>query len=782
MARAGFFYRPAHDSTDNVQCFSCGVKLDGWEETDVALAEHLAHAKYCAWAIAMSVSPGETSGEGSEERDPLGEELYTARQGTFTVGDGWPHESKKGWKCKVNKLVEAGWCWDPSPDGDEPDGVTCFYCNLSLDGWEPKDDPFLEHQRREPECLFFQLLQHYHGEAGPPKKGKRSTKTRSSAASKTSRMSTQSAVTVSSDLPSIEGSLADIPMNSSLAGVDDSILTTGTTTSTAGTKGKKKAGRTKAATKTTKSRSKVAQETEREIGVRFEDSITMHRQESEVTTAESATNEEAPPPKKAPKRTVSGRSSKQTVDSSMEISATEGAPAKKSTRGRKPKAQPEPEPEVNPELEVEPEVPNVPQTPDADAISLQRTSDVSAQLQDELENSVDNFGEELEQSTPIAIAPPKQKRGVKRTSDGLRKQQDSSVIETVQPASEVEPAAKIKRGRKPKNSSTALMEVDQGTSSSIPPDSAPDNLIENHLPTASQDAEADDENSQQPKKARAPAKKIKGKSKVVKKTSSARSSKATTAEPEPESEVIKQEDDEDEREIELELERIASEQTHPPEVAIQAEQDLIHEYEPSPSQGRASKDAAELQQLQEEIDTENQKPPSPTPQRPRPSPRMPGGFTPSPHGSDKENVPSSSFQVVTAQKPAPIVFLSPSKTTTRVPLAAGTPHRSPARVLLSPSKQHISGLRSKTPWSAADLDVVLLPSPQPSPAKVRDQLVAAAGALSSPEKKMSVEEWVRYRARMSEEELRRRCERQVEIFEREGMRALESLSGINMVG
>ena len=39
-------------------------------------------------------------------------------------------------------MVDAGWCFDPSPD--EEDGVTCFYCDVSLDGWEPKDDPMYE--------------------------------------------------------------------------------------------------------------------------------------------------------------------------------------------------------------------------------------------------------------------------------------------------------------------------------------------------------------------------------------------------------------------------------------------------------------------------------------------------------------------------------------------------------------------------------------------------------------------------------------------------------------
>jgi hypothetical protein len=59
-------------------------------------------------------------------------------------------------------------------------------------------------------------------------------------------------------------------------------------------------------------------------------------------------------------------------------------------------------------------------------------------------------------------------------------------------------------------------------------------------------------------------------------------------------------------------------------------------------------------------------------------------------------------------------------------------------------------------------------------------LVAAAGQLSSPEKKMSVEEWVRYQAEQGEAELRRKCERMVEAFERQGMKAMESLSGVKV--
>lgn len=745
LARAGFYYRPATDSNDNVQCFFCSVKLDGWEETDDPISEHLAHSHGCAWATAISVTKADDATE-QETRDPMSDEMFNARKATFTAGEGWPHENKKGWKCKINKLAEAGWALDPSPDGEEPDGVTCFYCNLSLDGWEPKDDPLAEHRRREPYCRFFELLEHYHGAPEPPKKGKGRGKARGSTASKASRMSTQSAVTATSDAPSMGESFADIPVNSSLAGVDDSIMTAASTATA--TKGKKKGARAKATAKGAKGRKKASEEEQENI---YPD-----------LAGAQVDDEPAPEvPVKNPRRT--GRNSKQPIDSSViEISSIDAAAPKKSTRGRKPKVQPEPQPE--PEIEVA----YVPQTPDVDAITQKRLSEVSAQLQDELEHSVDNFGDDLEQSTPMA-EPPKPKRGVKRTSDGMRKQQESSVVEIEVPIKA--PAAKAKRGRPPKKTSNASIDLEPET---VPEPAAVDR-IEIDQPE-SQGAEADDENSQPTKK---PAvKKGKGRPKG-KKNSSARSSKATvTSEPEPEPEPEIEDLARDEMEIEQELERIAAEQAAQAaqnEEPIQIEQDLVEEYEPSPMQNHRSKDSAELKALQVEVQNEETQQ-QPTP--PRKS-QMPGGFTPSPSGSDKENQPSSIMEPQTAKK-VPEVVLSPTKTT-RIPLAPGTPNRSPGKTLLSPSKQ-VSHLTSNAPWKPVDLDSILLPSPQPSPGRVGEQLVAAAGGLTSPEKKMSVEEWVRYRATQGEDALRRKCERQVEMFEREGMRALETLNGINVVG
>ena len=39
----------------------------------------------------------------------------------------------------IAKMIDAGWYFCPNEESE--DFVTCAYCKLSLDGWEPKDDP-----------------------------------------------------------------------------------------------------------------------------------------------------------------------------------------------------------------------------------------------------------------------------------------------------------------------------------------------------------------------------------------------------------------------------------------------------------------------------------------------------------------------------------------------------------------------------------------------------------------------------------------------------------------
>ncbi|KAG8167291.1 hypothetical protein KVR01_002980 [Diaporthe batatas] len=230
MAKAGFYFQPYPSNPDNVICFLCNKALDGWEEDDRPLEEHLKHAPECGWAITAAVEAELGEYVREDPRDAL---MSEARKATFA--GRWPHESSKGWTCKTKQLVEAGWKYTPTLESD--DHATCTYCHLGLDGWEKGDKPWDEHYSRAPNCPFFALI----SSKPAPKKTGRSKAARTS---KASRLSLQSVATVASDLTSLADVTADI---------DDSVLTTASTMTTA-SKGAKKATKGKKGPTTTKTR------------------------------------------------------------------------------------------------------------------------------------------------------------------------------------------------------------------------------------------------------------------------------------------------------------------------------------------------------------------------------------------------------------------------------------------------------------------------------------------------------------------------------------------------
>ncbi|KAF9586004.1 hypothetical protein BGW38_010537, partial [Lunasporangiospora selenospora] len=155
LANAGFYWKPAQGSPDNVICFLCSKSLDGWEGIDEPCAEHLSHSLRCGWAIIKTI-PAHDDGSlpfrwDDEDELPREERMTKARIQTF--GKWWPHENTKGWYGSIKKMANAGFFYAPM-DGSE-DNVQCPYCWLALDGWEPQDDPVHEHQRRCPTCPFF---------------------------------------------------------------------------------------------------------------------------------------------------------------------------------------------------------------------------------------------------------------------------------------------------------------------------------------------------------------------------------------------------------------------------------------------------------------------------------------------------------------------------------------------------------------------------------------------------------------------------------------------------
>ena len=106
LAKAGFYFDPYPENPDNCVCFLCGKGIEGWEADDDPLLEHLQHASDCGWAIVTAI---EMEVDDYAKQDPSSSLMVDARKATF--GGRWPHENKKGWKCKtkqVSNLLEIG--------------------------------------------------------------------------------------------------------------------------------------------------------------------------------------------------------------------------------------------------------------------------------------------------------------------------------------------------------------------------------------------------------------------------------------------------------------------------------------------------------------------------------------------------------------------------------------------------------------------------------------------------------------------------------------------------
>lgn len=160
---------------------------------------------------------------------------------------------------------------------------------------------------------------------------------------------------------------------------------------------------------------------------------------------------------------------------------------------------------------------------------------------------------------------------------------------------------------------------------------------------------------------------------------------------------------------------------------------------------------------------------------PLPSARTTPKQTSPRQSSDVENEPPSSRP---SRIRPPLSACSPlNSQTTRIPVAASTP-------ITSPSKHNISKLQSSFPWTAVGFEKFFSTAEgdKENEASVfQTDVGRVTGGLPSPEKQMSVEQWILFNAKKSEEKLRSECERLVGKFEGEGVRALQTLEGIACV-
>lgn len=117
LSNAGFYHDPTESAPDNVTCVYCNKGLEGWEDGDDALDEHLkrvidkATGAKCPWATVMGIKrdfdlfgPNEYE-EG--RHDPSAASILAARLGTF--GDWWPFDNKKGWNPTSRKVSSVTW-------------------------------------------------------------------------------------------------------------------------------------------------------------------------------------------------------------------------------------------------------------------------------------------------------------------------------------------------------------------------------------------------------------------------------------------------------------------------------------------------------------------------------------------------------------------------------------------------------------------------------------------------------------------------------------------------
>ncbi|RMJ25068.1 Chromosome segregation protein BIR1 [Aspergillus sp. HF37] len=741
MAHAGFYYNPYDSNPDNTTCFLCERSLDGWDGDDNPIEEHLRLSGDCGWAIMMDIQ--QHSSNPAEIEDPTSEKLADARQATFSLS--WPHDGKRGWVCKSEKMVAGGWYFCPTEDSN--DQASCPYCNLSLDGWEPKDDPFDEHYRRSSDCSFFVFAQ----ASGKKTRGTRPKNARSS---KTSRQSNQSVTSTTSDMPSV------ISLDDSM---DQSTLSQST-------------GKTKIAKRSSKSKNP---RSKRGASVDVDDPM-------DIDSTDPAQPE---PPQ--PKRTTRGkkRSSDSANVDEQDKADTETAdqaqpPTKRrSARSRDSAAQRARDEPIDTPMEEEkkPKKRGRPSKKDLASrgrkesgnSTTSKTTTTSRVPRDSELDAVLNAG--LEGEAPATDDHPSATRELDRTKPD----------ESKMPAQESE--SNVATDQQTVQSWTEdNLDLDLPETQTSPPFIAADNQSEPERHDSFASVEVKSKDGQEPRKDAAK----KGQKKKAAVGKGKKSKKTAKADPEPlehdEQEGAKmprarrdfteQEQsgvDDESRVQQDEAQKRDSSNRSSRRRSSMAPPKTTQRYSEIPHEQQFAKSLAESHVSNADEHQDHQSPPAmaaskdmmAVPSAPANLPSL------SPQSSNAENQPPSTGRSTSGRR-----VLSPSKKQlAQTPEAAKTP---------SPAKQNANtgSLATSRPWVPIDIEEILFGAG--SDKENAGQSVPFSGAkgeLTSPEKRMTVEQWIYWNARQGEDKLKRETERLIGHFEREGDRAMRALEGIECI-
>ncbi|KAL9124161.1 MAG: hypothetical protein Q9217_006484 [Psora testacea] len=809
ITTTGFFFQPTTSCPDNVTCYLCRSNLDGWEDDDNPIDEHLKHSSGCGWAVAVFVERAIEHGDRNVE-DPMSEAMIEARRMTF--GTMWPHENKRGWLCKIRK-------------------------------------------RRSPDCMFFNSAI-----AVKPKKG-RAKKERSS---KASRLSTQSCLIVASE----EASLAETEAQG-----DESMLSIATTaTSAKGKRGPKdpKVKKPKAKSKNARSNieesqfaSSCVEPEDDDFSVKVDQSPEpafrgKKRKSDDTVVEDNAEVHVKEDPSQAPRTKRRATGTRSSVAVQDEISKSEGsiddqdvnmanaevpsvpstsAPrkgrkgAKKGTSSSQRKASTT---SVASKASLRVGVPD--------------DDEIEAALEFDLEHPLTDEEREPE---PADIKQPKARRltrtkpgtktataSVAPTQRGTRARTlavdnsvmidhnhnghntsetqatgdisqgaDTAVKDQADAPGLQEDAAKGSTARKPSGKRKARAVKEENVQKLHPPDEAiaaeePHQTretqdgrrqVSRQLPTkttggsirpaskaalpAEPDAGSptvdlqihrDDAGHETDASANSEGRATPTQTATVKKGKKSKKPAPTSHHIEdiiPTTENLVPRKDQTDMESEAVDEADKDEITQE-EVAKPKKQPEVAKT--APKAGKGKRGAAKSKAAKKELTPVSS--PADRPATPQSVPAQPTPAA-SMQSSDAENQPPSSRP---SQLHPPLATQSPSiSQAKRIPLAASTPTR-------SPSKNTFSKLQSTMPWTAVDLEQIFQGTP--SVDKENDpfgfDVGSIKGALTSPEKKLTVEQWIHLNAHRGEENLRAECERLVSKFEGEGMRALKTLEGI----
>ncbi|TGJ85856.1 hypothetical protein E0Z10_g2933 [Xylaria hypoxylon] len=660
FANAGFYFAPNPHFPDNTICFLCCKNVDTWEEDDNPFEEHLRLSPHCGWAIVAGIETG--LGDYALD-DPTSPEMIAARKATF--GDRWPHDGKRGWKCKTKQLVDAGWKYTPTMDSD--DMATCAYCQLALDGWEPKDNPMDEHYRRSPECPFFVLINQYKS-AAPAKKKARGKAARSS---KASRLSTQSIATAASDVTSLLEHPADH---------DDSVLTTTSVMTQGGTK------RPRAKKATTLKGKKSRAKKEEAVEVLEDPPEDAHPEDEGVLPQEEEPLQTET--EKVPRKPARGRKrTSAAVEDSVLTTAEAPAPKKRATRGKLVSAKAD-----QPGTDYAMFDPVPPEIDDA-AVDVELKA-----LEAEME---------VEPAETLHVPKKGRQAGTRKASKQTTKKTKTKA--PVEPMPEPEPTVE-----------QSMDELAEGHDMSIMSNAT---IVRTSISSTSA-----------PKKRGRPSKKL------VPVQVEAEPEPAARSSPEPEAGV----------------ERVDFAEPRPaPTVSQQAAMSQVNKKYASSRDKSLPPPPPASEDMQRPVTPEPMISPAPAAKQANVSPPQ------SPQSSDAENQPPSSKPSNTAKS-------------TRIALApiATTPIRS------SPSKRNIiSGLQSTHAWTAVDVDMIFDELDKGNTLST-GRFLKNGMDLTSPEKKMTVEQWIYHNAEQAENQLKHECEAIVMAFEQEGSRAMQALEGV----